>query len=93
MDKLILKLGCKVILIHNIDTSDGLTNGQLGNLIGVIRTEDGKLSKCIVEFRNAKVGRESRSRNMQYAAKYPQGVVIDRVVFSYSLSKKSFFWI
>ena len=38
-DELILKLGAKIIVIHNIDTSDGLTNGQLGELIKVIYTK------------------------------------------------------
>jgi exonuclease III len=89
MDKLILKLGCKIILIHNIDTSDGLTNGQLGRLKDVIRTEDGSISRCIIEFKNEKVGRQSRARNQQFAAKYPKGTVIEKVSFSYTLSKKA----
>ena len=35
-DKLRLKIGAKIIVIHNIDTSDGLTNGQLGVLVNVL---------------------------------------------------------
>ena len=89
MDCLSLKLGCKVILIHNIDTSDGLTNGQLGRLIGSITTEDGKTSKFIVQFKNERVGRKSRSNNQAFTAKYPNGTVIEKVSFSYSLSKKA----
>ena len=89
MDSLRLKLGCKVILIHNIDTSDGLTNGQLGRLIGSITTEDGKTSKFIVQFKNERVGRKSRSNNQAFTAKYPNGTVIEKVSFSYSLSKKA----
>ena len=51
MDKLRLKIGCKIILIHNIDTSDGLTNGQLGTLMDVLRTDDGTAAKLIVKFK------------------------------------------
>ena len=45
IDELNLKLGAKLIIIHNIDTADGLTNGQLGVLVAVIRTKDGKFEE------------------------------------------------
>ena len=38
INELSLKLGCKVMIIHNIDTPDKLTNGQLGVLIDMIKT-------------------------------------------------------
>ena len=89
MDILRLKIGFKIILIHNIDTSDGLTNGQLGKLIGLIQAENGSISKFIVKFNKEKIGKKSRLRNPQYLAKYPTGTVIEKVSFSYSLSKKA----
>ena len=73
----------------NIDTSDGLTNGQLGTLIGTVKAEDGSISKCIVNFTKEKIGTKNRANNQQYALKYPKGTVIEKVSFSYSLSKKS----
>ena len=89
MDCLKIKIGCKIMLIHNIDTKDGLTNGQLGTLIAVVKAEDGSISKCIVEFQKAKIGSNNRSKNPQYAMKYPSGTVIEKVSFSYGLSKKA----
>jgi hypothetical protein len=89
MDMLVMKIGCKIILIHNIDTSDGLTNVQLGELIDVIRAKNGTITKCIVRFMFEKVGKESITRNPKYAAKYPNGTVIEKVSFSYTISKKS----
>jgi hypothetical protein len=35
VDKLKLRIGSKVMLIHNIDTVDGLTNGCMGILVDV----------------------------------------------------------
>ena len=81
-----MKIGCKIILIHNMD---GLTNGQLGILIGTIKAEDGSISKCIVKFKKEKIGMKNRAKNQQYANKYPTGTVIEKVSFSYSLSKKA----
>ena len=43
LDELNLKLGAKVMLIHNINTVDCLTNGQLGELIDVIKQRREKL--------------------------------------------------
>ena len=89
MDILRVKIGCKVILIHNIDTPDGLTNGQLGKILGVIRTKDGGIAKIIIQFNNENVGKESRLKNTEFSRKYPQGTVIEKISFSYSLSKKA----
>ena len=88
MDNLKLKISCKIILIHNIDTSDGLTNGQLGTLNEIIRADDGTIAKLIVEFMNKNVGKQNRENNPQLAAKYPNGSVIEKVSFEHSLSKK-----
>ena len=69
MDNLRLKLKCKVILIHNIDTADGLTNGQLGKLLDIIVTEDGGISKLIIEFQKENVGKQSRKKHPKLAEK------------------------
>jgi hypothetical protein len=89
MDQLRVKIGCKLILIHNIDTADGLTNGQLGKLLDVIRSEDGSIAKIIIEFKNESAGKQNRAKNTQLSSKYPRGTVIEKVSFSYSLSKKA----
>ena len=50
LDELQLKLGAKVMLIHNIDTVDCLTNGQLGELIDVIK--NGEVDKLVIKLQN-----------------------------------------
>ena len=88
MDILKLKKGCKLILIHNIDTPDRLTNGQLGKLRDMIKTEDGTVAKLIVEFKNESVGKQSRAKNPKYTDKYPGCTVIEKVSFTYPLKGK-----
>ena len=63
MDELKVKVGCKVILIQNIDVADCLTNGQLGVLIGTVKAPNGSVRMLIVEFKNKNAGKEWRERN------------------------------
>ena len=52
LDELKLKLSAKVMIIHNIDTADCLTNGQLGELVDIIKTTNGDVDKLIIKLQN-----------------------------------------
>ena len=82
MDSLRVKIDCKVMLIHNIDTSNGLTNGQLGKLIDIIKTEDGSAAKLIIEFQKENVGKQKRKKHPKFSEQYPIGTVIEKVSFT-----------
>ena len=89
MDKLELKIGCKIILIHNVDTSDSLTNGQLGILRGTIRNNNGDIVKLIVEFANQNAGVKNRESNSHLLHNFPNCTIIEKVQVTYQLTRKS----
>ena len=88
INELVLKIGAKVMLIHNIDTVDCLTNGQLGVLVDAIKTTEGKIDKLIVKLQNTKAGKQNRQNNPGLSARYPNCVIIERVTIQYTLRKK-----
>ena len=88
-DELLLKVGAKLMIVHNIDTSDLLTNGQMGTLVEIIKTVDGKADKLVVRLNDERVGDQNRRQHPALSAKFPGCILIERVSIQYSLRKKS----
>ena len=62
LDKLNVREGAKIMIIHNIDISDGLTNGTTGTVVGFIKN-DGELAenpsdvnKILIKFDDMYIG-------------------------------------
>ena len=83
-----LKIGAKVMLTTNVDTTDGLTNGTFGQVFGFEKDNKGKIIGVLVEFLKEKSGKELRKRRPDLQRKYPGRniTVIKRFEQEYSLS-------
>lgn len=68
-DKLNVRVGAKIIIIYNIDTSDGLTNGTTGIVVGFIKSNGepaeipGDVHKVLIKCDNFKDGEQMRFKN------------------------------
>ena len=82
-----IKVGAKVMLTYNVDVSDGLINGAFGELLGIIKDSKGNISKLIVKFDQDTIGQEKRQMTPDISRKYPNGTVIEKVNFAFSISK------
>ena len=82
-----VKIGCRLMIIHNIDVLDGLTNGQFGELVAVVKTTKGKVDKLVIRPKDPKVGEENRKKFPQLAQLHPGCIFIERCVIQYSLSR------
>ena len=88
-NKLFLKKGAKIMIIHNIDTIDSLTNGQMGTIKDFIESKEGNIEKLIVKLSNENAGRLNRQKYPFLAEKYPGCIIIERMSLQYSLRAKS----
>ena len=83
-----LKVGCRVVLVYNVDVKDGLTNGQLG-VIAEIITSDASLIYCLlVNLDDENVGSSLRKQYPQFHRMYPGAVPISKCFGSYQLRGK-----
>ena len=87
MKDLKLKIGAKVMMVKNVRTADGLTNGQLGVLAGIIRDQKGGVQKLMVKFDKPEVGKLTRRENPQLEVQFPGATMVEKALVSFRLSK------
>ena len=76
------------MLIHNIDTEDLLTNGQRGELVDVLASNDGKPDKLEVKLLDKKAGKENKNKHSKLLQKYEGCIIIKKVTIQYAIRKK-----
>ena len=77
-----LKIGAEVVLVHNINTLDGLTNGARGVLVAVER-KDGAIKRLAIKFHNPNHGQAQREKDPCW--KHPDATWIYPVTWQYML--------
>ena len=89
MKTLLLKVGARIQLIHNLDVGDGLTNGTRGTVKSFIQNKNGKIETIMIEFDEEFSGKETRKKNPGLAYKYQGLTPIKKITYTYSITKKS----
>ena len=84
-DILQLKVDARVMLIHNVDVTDSLTNGQLGSVSGFSYTSKGQIHAVLIRFDNVNAGKNLCLKHPKLASLFPGSVPIFRETFSYNL--------
>ena len=72
-----ISIGARVMLVYNVDTSDGLVNGVIGKVEGIEKRANGQVITVLVKFDNADVGKRAIATG-QWRDKYPSAVPIVR---------------
>ena len=86
---LYLKKKARVVLVHNIDVSDGLNNGAKGEVLDKVKDDEGNVTQVIIKFDNMESGaRLKENQTSAFQSKFPQGTPISKLHFYYSFSRK-----
>ena len=89
LQKLILKKGARVQLTFNIDTKDCLTNGTFGVVVDFLKRTSNTIDTIMIKFDEDHQGEQKRAAESKLTALYPGCTSIERVMFQYSLAKRS----
>ena len=84
-----IKKKARIQLTYNIDTLDCLTNGTRGEIVNVVMNVAGQVEKIMVKFDEAHQGKQKRDSEAKLTSMFPGCTSVERVMFQYSLAKKS----
>ena len=84
-----VKLGCRVMMIDNIDVTDCLCNGSLGTVKALLRDKSGQVQILMVKFDIEDSGREMRRNHPQLSKSFPGCTPVRKKIIKYSTSAKS----
>ena len=84
-----IKIECRVMMIDNIDVTDGLCNGSLGTVKSILRDTNDKVKILVVKFDNEDSGREVRRQHPNLSKAFPGCTPIKKKIVKYSTSGKS----
>ena len=79
MDELTLKIEAPVMVINNINTSDGTTNGTLGTLAQVIKNTKNEIHYVVIYLNNPSKGRSNTVRHENITKGKPGRIVIEKL--------------
>ena len=88
LQELKLKVGARIMLIQNVDTSDFLSNGSCGYVVDFewSRGKKPEITKILAEFDDLRAGEKERARHPKNP-KHPEATPISRVSWEYSNGK------
>ena len=72
-----------MMLTYNLNTSDGLTNGALGAVVGYDISSLGRIQRIVVQFVDDKVGKEKKKAFPNFAKRFPgkKATTVDKSEF------------
>ena len=88
--KLELKIGAKVMMIHNVDIADGLVNGVTGKVLNFAKNDKQEVQAVIVKFDDDEIGKNCRNElsNFHRDVKKKNGVPVFKTKFCYKSEKQ-----
>ena len=87
-ETLSFKVGSKVMLTYNLNTSDRLTNGAFGKVVGIEMNRAGEVTIIYVAFDNREVGKETATSHEELKKKFGvQTIPIKKYEAEYNIGK------